>query len=146
MNSKTGFLAVTLLMILGGLPVLSGCAPPMGWGTEVTATSLQGDQWKVDVVITQHPNRKHAQDRIVSAPTLICRSGETAEMWVGGPDRDQDSIKVHVDTAKDPSTDEMAFTVTIRDGGWLRSRTLLKVQPQEDAPTASATASDTGSK
>jgi len=96
------------------------------------------------VVITQHPNGKNAEEFIVSAPTLICRSGESAEMRVG--DEDEDLIDVQVDTAENPGTDEMTFTVMVRERGLLRSRTFLKVQPDEGASTTSTMAGDMRAK
>ena len=131
---------------LAMLPVLFSCAPPAGWGTDVTATSLKGDQWQVHVVITKHLNAKFSNDQIVSAPTLICRSGESAQIHIGdGNSKSEDLISVHVDTAEDPGADEMTFTVMVREGGLLRSRTSLTIQP-DDNTTASAMDGEFGSK
>ncbi|MCH2133009.1 MAG: hypothetical protein MK116_04580 [Phycisphaerales bacterium] len=131
---------------LAGLPILASCAAPVGWGTDVTATSLNEDQWKVEVVITKHPNEKHGTDQVVSAPTLICRGGESAEMRIGDGQDDMDLVRVQVDTAKDPATDEMTFMVVVREGGWLRSRTSFKVQPDDAANATTAMAGDSGAK
>ena len=125
------------LLILAFLTVLGGCSPPVGWSTDLTATPLEGELWKVEVVVTKH-------FKVISAPTLTCRSGETAEMEVGDGREDRDLIRVKVDTAEDPSTDDMIFTVMVRENGLLRSMTSLHVKPETVIETAMT--SDTGSK
>ncbi|MBG79489.1 MAG: hypothetical protein CMJ39_02120 [Phycisphaerae bacterium] len=132
------------LLSLTLIPILNGCGRPIGYGTDLTATSIDGEQWKVAVVITKYYNGRNARSQIMSAPTLTCRSGEIAQLEVGDGESNQDLIHVKVDTAKDPGTDEMIFTVMVRERGDLRSKTSFKVQP--DSRTETAMVSDTGSK
>ena len=132
------------LLTVAFIPVLNGCSPPVGWGTDLTATSIDGDQWKVEVVITKHYNGHYATSEIISAPTLTCRSGEAAELEVGDGKKNSDLIRVKVDTAEDSVNDEMIFTVMVRQHGDLRSLTSFKIKP--DAGTETAVTSDTGSK
>ena len=117
------------------VPTLAGCMPSAGWGTDVTATSLDDDQWKVNVVITKYQNTEDAEKEIVASPTLICRSGESASMLISGG-----SQWVEVKTTADPVTEAMVFDVMVREFGQLRSQTTLKIQPDQDASTISAMA------
>ena len=120
---------------------LAGCVPSTGWATDVTATSLDDDRWKVNVVITKHQNTEDAEKEIVASPTLICRSGESASMCVSG-----DRHWVEVKTTEDPATNAMVFDVMVREFGLLRSQTTLKIQPDLDASTTSAMAGDPESR
>ena len=137
-SSLTGLLTLIILTVLGG------CSPPVGWSTDLTATPLEGELWKGEVVVTKHFNRDYATSKIVCAPTLTCRSGEAAEMEVGDGRENRDLIRVKVDTAEDPSTDDMIFTVMVRENGALTSMTSLHVKPDPSIETAMV--SDTGSK